>query len=60
MKWYLINKGDEYRLGRLTVTQRRNEQRHGWRVVSHWALKPTDRAVREAIIVDEWAKKEES
>jgi len=60
VKWYLINKGDEYVVGRFTVTRRRNEERHGWLVVQSWALKPADRAVREAIIVDEWAKKEES
>jgi hypothetical protein len=60
VKWYLINKGDEYVVGRFTCTRRRNEERHGWRVVNNWVLKPSDHAVREAVIIDEWAKKEGS
>jgi hypothetical protein len=51
--WYLITKTDEYRLGRFTSTRCANELKHGWRIVTCWALRPTHQAVTESIFIDQ-------
>jgi hypothetical protein len=53
MRWYLIVKDDEYRLGWFTETRKANEQSHGWRVVTSWPLQPTNLTVTETIYIDQ-------
>ena len=51
--WLLVAKDGEYRLtGYATETERRNHERHGWRVVEVWQVKPTMDAVRMSAYID--------
>ena len=55
MRWCLVVKqfeGDpqpEIRLGRWSQAELRNNQRHGWRLIDRWPLRPTETRIKETI-----------
>jgi len=55
LRWCLVAKTfagtavPEIRLGRWTDAELRNNQRHGWRLIDRWPLRPTETRIREVI-----------